>query len=114
MRQIDIEIECVVEAILGGFEKKRETKPKQPVKTAVIDMLEHLQRVLFPGYFGPGRINGGSLKNRFGVILEDIFHELTVQVGLALRYNVIYENSTGDEINSVAANIAQQIGRAHV
>jgi hypothetical protein len=98
MRQIDAEIERVVEAILGDLERNRETMPKQPVKAAIIAMIGQLQHILFPTHFESGHTRAGSLKNRIGVMLEEVAHDLAVQTGFALRYDSRYKNRPREEL----------------
>jgi serine O-acetyltransferase len=106
MLQIDAEIERVAEAILDDLEKNREAMPKQPVKTAIIAMIGQLQHILFPTHFESGHIRGGPLKNRIGVMLEEVAHELVVQTGFALRYDLRHQNRPQEEIDETAADIA--------
>ena len=105
MQEIDAEIKHVVEIILGDLEGNRKPTPKMPIKTVIIDILNKLQHVLFPGYFGLNHTNGGSLKNRLGVMLEEISQDLIIQVGLALRYDTKYEKPPEKDIDGIVTDI---------
>ena len=98
MQRIDIEIERVAKIILSGFEKQRDSMPKQPVKKAVISMIELLQRILFPGVFEIGDMH---------IMLERVSHELIVQTKLALRHDLQYKDSAQSEINNAALDITR-------
>ncbi|MCL2075512.1 MAG: serine acetyltransferase [Betaproteobacteria bacterium] len=108
MRPIDAEIEQVSEAILDYLERNRETIPKQPDKAAIIAMIGKLQHILFPTHFEGGHIRGGSLKNRIGVMLEEVAHELALQTGFALRHDFSCKSRPQEEVNEAADEIALQ------
>ena len=108
MRQIDTEIERVAEALLGGFEKKRDDVNKQPVKSTVIEMIERLQHILFPGLFENVYALSGSIKNRLCILLEEVSYNLAAQTKLALRYDPRREDAPQDEIDRAALEITHQ------
>ena len=108
MRQIDAEIERVAGAILDDLEKNREAMPQQPVKTTIIAIIGQLQHILFPTHFENGHIRGGSLKNRIGVMLEEVAYALAAQTAFALRYDVRYTNRPQVELDAVAAEVTLQ------
>jgi len=104
-QQLNTEITRVAEALLGNFEQKRDDMPKQPVKSVIIEMIERLQHLMFPGVFESGHTLSGSPKNRLCVMLEDISYNLAAQTRLALRYDLKYKNSTQDEVDAAAWDI---------
>jgi serine O-acetyltransferase len=108
MQHIDNEIERVAEYILGAFEKKREEAPKQPDKAEIIAIIGYMQHILFPGYLKSDYAHDSSLKNRIGVMLEEVSHKLTVQTGIAMRYDAQYENKPQEEIENAAWEITHQ------
>jgi len=105
LRQIDTEIERVVEVLLGDFEKKRDDAAKQPVKSTVIEMIGRLQHILFPGLFENVYALSGSIKNRLCVLLEEVSYNLAAQTKLALRYDPRHKDSAQDEIDNAALDI---------
>jgi serine O-acetyltransferase len=108
LRQIDTEIERVAEALLGDFEKKRDDVNKQPVKSVVIEMIERLQHILFPGLFENVYALSGSIKNRLCVLLEEVSYNLAAQTKLALRYDPRREDITQDEVDMAALDITHR------
>ena len=96
MQRIDNEIERVAKIILSGFEKQRDSMPKQPVKKAVVAMIERLQHILFPSVFESYDIR---------IMLEEVSHELVAQTKLALRHDLQYKDSAQSEIDNVALDI---------
>jgi serine O-acetyltransferase len=108
MRQIDTEIERVVGIILDNFESKKSDMPKQPVKSVIVTIIGQMQHVLFPGVFESGNTPSVSYKNRLSVILEEVSHEIAIQIGLALRYDLQYKSSAQNEVDTAALEIARQ------
>jgi len=105
MQRIDTEIERVAGVLLDDFEKKRDYVVKQPAKSVVIEMIEQLQHILFPGIFENEPSLTGSLKNRLSVMLERFSYNLATQTKLALRYDLRHKGTSQDEIDGVAWNI---------
>ena len=103
-KQIDAEIERVSEAILDDLERKRDVMPEQPVKAVIVALIGKLQHILFPSHFESRY--AGSLKNRIGVMLEEVAHELAAQTGFALRYDLRYQDCPQEEIEAAASDIA--------
>ncbi|MCL2601157.1 MAG: serine O-acetyltransferase [Treponema sp.] len=96
----DAEIERVA-ALL----KNRVSVPTHPVKSVVIQITKKLQHALFPGYFDD---QPGSMDTRHHQcsLLEDILSKLTGQIGFALRHSPGHAESTRDEMEREAADIA--------
>jgi len=105
MHRIYTEIERVSGALYDDFEKKREGIIKQPAKSVVIKTLGTLQHILFPGLFESGHTLSGSFKNRLGVMLEEVAHNLAAQIKLALRYDLQYKDSSQEELEKAAWDI---------
>jgi len=96
MQRIDSEIEKVSGIIQNGFNKLWDNMPKQPIKKTVFAIIEKLQHILFPGVFENTDIR---------TLLEDVSHELSAQIKLALRHDLQYRNSAQSEINDTALEI---------
>jgi serine O-acetyltransferase len=71
-------------------------------RSAIIDIIEKLRCVIFPGYFGKKSITAGSVEYYTGDLLEDVLFNLTKQVAQALRHRPNYE-AAGDPEASVQA-----------
>ena len=105
MQKIDTEIERVAGVLLDDFEKRRDYIVKQPVKSVVIEMIEQLQHILFPGIFENEPSLTGSLKNRLSVMLEKFSYNLATQTKYALRYDLRHKNTSQEEIDSTAWDV---------
>ena len=57
-----------------------------PSKKVVIDVLEDLFTVLFPGYFGNSEITKDNMKYHLGTTIASIYSRLSVEVEKSLKY----------------------------
>jgi serine O-acetyltransferase len=57
-----------------------------PDRQAVVDILEKLRWLMFPGFFGPRELDGDALNRHVEALVEDVGRELFDQVTGALRY----------------------------
>ncbi len=57
-----------------------------PSKKVVIEVLEDLFTVLFPGYFGKGEVTKANIKYFLGATLTSIYTRLTNEVEKSLKY----------------------------
>jgi serine O-acetyltransferase len=52
----------------------------------IVDILEKLRNLIFPGYFGKKNISFASVEYYAGDILEDVLYSLSKEIAKALRY----------------------------
>lgn len=60
----------------------------------IVDLLEKIRYIVFPGFFELKKLNGDSIEYHIGELLEDIQYRLTKQVTRALFHS---ENAPADE-----------------
>ena len=74
----------VVNAILADYDSSRDIDRVEayhrPDKDAVIDIIEKLRRIVFPGYFRDKNYRMYSAKNNLSVLIEDTMINLTKQL----------------------------------
>lgn len=73
---------------------------KMPNKDTIIQIVDELKRIMFPGYFGSENTAYVSLNNFAGSILASIYEKLFKQVKIAFSYKV--ENINTKEIEQKA------------
>ncbi|MDR0707963.1 MAG: serine acetyltransferase [Treponema sp.] len=71
-------------------------------RSVIIEILETLRCLLFPGYFGKKNITSASVEYYAGNLLEDVRFKLSKQIHFALRQNSAA--GTGDSATTDAAN----------
>ncbi len=60
-----------------------------PSKEAIVGIIQQLQRILFPGYFIPSRLDRVNLEYYLGQETVALFEELSRQIALCVRHECI-------------------------
>ena len=93
MTPFEKEIESLVDTILVDYKNDRDIDKlelhRQPDKDVVIDIIEKLRRIVFPGYFKDKTYRMYNAKHNLSMLIEDVMCHLTDQLSL------IYQ-STGE------------------
>ena len=63
-----------------------------PSRDAIIEIIRQCQRILFPGYFIPTRLDSVNLQYYLGQEIISLFEELSRQIALCIRYDCIRHN----------------------
>ena len=89
MSQIQKEIENVVDTILEDYRGNRDIDrmepSRQPDKDVVIDMIEKLRRIVFPGYFRDKTYRSYNAKYNLSMLIEDVMYNLSKQIALVFQ-----------------------------
>ena len=88
MTSIEQQIEGVVDAILedynGGRDIDRIGQTRQPDKYIIIDIIDKLRRIVFPGYFKEKSYRIYNAKHNLSMLIEDVMFNLNRQISLVL------------------------------
>lgn len=91
MPAMEKRIEAVVDIILQDYAGNREIdrmeQSQQPDKDVIIDLIEKLRRIVFPGYFREKRYQIYNAKHNLSMLIEDVMYHLSRQVELVFREN---------------------------
>ena len=102
-------VDQIVNTILADYEDSRTINKtdlcNQPDKEAIIDIIEKLLKILYPGYFDDKVYRFYSLKNNLSAAIEDIIYHLHKQIKTVLRYNSDMYNLSDEELENMAENI---------
>jgi serine O-acetyltransferase len=63
-----------------------------PSREAVVEIVQGLKKVLFPGYFGPQELDEISLSYQVGVEINALFEILSRQISLSIRHECLRYN----------------------
>lgn len=89
MSAIEQKIEHVVDTILedyrGGRDIDRMEVFRQPDKDVIIDTIEKLRRIVFPGYFRDKTYRMYNAKHNLSMLIEDVMCNLSEQIALVLQ-----------------------------
>ena len=106
---IDPKIGEVVDLILNDYEDDRTVNQidihNQPDKAAVIDVVEKLLKILYPGFYSDKVYKVYSLKNNMSATIEDVIYHLKKQISIVLKYNENNECVPETELDEKAKTI---------
>ena len=104
--RIQDNIERLVEKLMIDYTKRRtidEIKMfEYPNKNVVIDVLEKLKIIIYPGYYTNSSYRVYTVRNNVAILLEDITHNLIEQISIVLKYAPKYQNASNEEISLVS------------
>ena len=89
MSAIEEQIESVVDSILEDYQGGRDIDQlelfRQPDKDIIIDIIEKLRRIVFPGYFKEKNYRIYNAKHNLSMLIEDVMYNLNKQISLVLE-----------------------------
>ena len=89
MTPIEQQIEQLVDAILEDYRSGRDIDKmdlgRRPDKDAVIDIIEKLRRIVFPGYFREKNYRMYNRKHNLSLLMEDVMFNLNRQITLVFE-----------------------------
>lgn len=107
----------VVSALSKGFKHGRWASHIEPVpipsKNAVIDLIEQLQRILFPGFFSPVILRPENLEYHLGQQVSLLYENLAEQISSAVRHDCFRHNQSctrcGERSYEIAADLIDSL-----
>ncbi len=109
MNDIANRISGLVDMLLEDYKSDRaidEIKHfSHPEKKTVIDILEKLRRLVYPGYFRNENYRIYTVRNNTTMLLEDIIYNLIKQISMVLPYREEFLGADAITINSEAERI---------
>ena len=89
MTSIEQRIEGIVDSILEDYLQGRDIdriEPfRHPDKDVIIDMIDKLRRIVFPGYFLEKTYRIYNAKHNLSMLIEDVMFNLNQQIALVLQ-----------------------------
>ena len=89
MTSIENRIEQVVDTILEDYRSGRDIDRLEllrcPDRDVIIDIIEKLRRIIFPGYFRDKNYRYYNAKSNLSVLIEDVMFHLTKQMKLVYQ-----------------------------
>lgn len=102
-------VESIVQLILESYTDERVINKtdlyNQPDRNAIIDIVEKLLKILYPGYYSDKVYKIYSLKNNLSATIEDVIFHLNKQIMIVLKYCNTYPSYADCELNEKAKNI---------
>ncbi len=110
-------VESIVQLILDDYTDERAVNKtdlyNQPDKKAVIDIVEKLLKILYPGYYGDKVYKIYSLRNNMSATIEDVIFHLKKQAMIVLKYCGTYPECIDNELEEKAQNMVLILWRRY-
>lgn len=107
---IQKEISGIVHAILEDYGNGRAIDQmdifNQPDRDAVIDIINKLLRIFFPGYYRDRAYRIYNAYTNLSVLIEDVMFNLNKQISIVLKYNTAFADASEGEILEQSERIA--------
>lgn len=107
---IENEISGIVKNILEDYEKARAIDKidtfNQPDKQMIVDIVQKLLRIVYPGYFRDRKYKIYNLNNKISMLIEDVMFNLNRQIAVALRYRPDFEKAWEEHIREESERIS--------
>ena len=105
----DKRTEETINKILKSYEDKKEINgidiSNQPDKKAIIEIINKLIKILYPGYYSDRIYRQYSLKNNIAATIEDVIFNLNKQIFNVCKYGKAFDNLSDDELRDKVAEI---------
>ena len=102
-------VENIVQLILGDYEDDKRINRtdlyNQPDKDAIIDIVDKLMKILYPGYYSDKVYKIYSLKNNMSATIEDVIYHLKKQVMIVFRYCNLFPTYRESQLENKANEI---------
>lgn len=109
------EIEDVVELILSDYKNQRDidkmTSLDQPDQEAIIDIMNKLLRIIFPGYYRDRVYKIFNIRHTLSTLIEDVMFNLQKQVAIALKNGPEYAAADAAVVRSASREITMEFLR---
>lgn len=117
--RIESEVNTIVSLILEDYKNGKDIDQiniyNKPDKAKVIELVNKLFQVVFPGYFREKAFKIYNVENSLSVLVEDIFYHLNKQIILALGFGkkrgALDEKQTEQEAFQICTAFFQRIPR---
>jgi serine O-acetyltransferase len=109
-KQLDPQLKRLTDLLIKSYEEHSEIIKIDSVhllnRERIVDILEKLRNLVFPGYFGKKHISFSSVEYYAGDLLEEVLHLLSKETARALYYNSYYGGLGKELIEEKAADIS--------
>ncbi len=110
---VENRIEQVVDSILEDYRRGRDIDRLEslqcPDADVIIDIIEKLRRIIFPGYFREKSYKYYNVRPNLSVLIEDVMYHLTKQVKLVFQSHGQSEQEAADSALQVCLEFFSRI-----
>lgn len=108
--KLEQEVQGIVQNILDDYGKNREIDRmkdffRQPDKEVIIDLVNKLLRIVFPGFYRDKSYKIYNVENHLSTLIEDVMFQLNKQIRIVLPFQGGYDGKGEAEISEEAQRI---------
>ncbi|WP_236355028.1 serine O-acetyltransferase EpsC [Konateibacter massiliensis] len=107
--KMEKEVQNIVDLIIKDYTKESAINKgdlcNQPYKEEIISIIQNLQYIIFPGYFGHKVLKCYHVEYQLGATIEDVTYKLNRQISFALRYSPDYIGKAKEIVDEAAEEI---------
>lgn len=105
-------VEGIVQLILGDYEDDRAINKRdvnnQPDKQSIIDIIDKLLKIIYPGYYSDKVYRIYTIKNNISATIEDVIFNLKKQIMMVYKYGNAYAELSDVELDEKAQHVTLQ------
>ena len=109
-KEISERILKITESILDDYKNGRDIDNmdvfSQPDNEAVVDIVQKLLNILYPGYYREKNYRSYNDNSRISILIEDVVYNLTKQIAIALRFRDDCAQAPEEKIQETAEDIS--------
>ena len=113
MKAIEQQIEGVVDSILQDYRHDRDIDQldlfRHPDKDLIIDIIQKLRRIIFPGYSKDKNYRIYNAKHNLSMLIEDVMFNLNRQISLVLQGQGILHDEAEEQAQNLSLAFFRQI-----
>ena len=108
-QEMEEKIENLINLYIDDYQGKKVIDQikifEHPDRAKVIDILEKLQKIIYPGYRRNSVFKTYTVRNSISVLLEDIIYNLKAQLSIVLKYAPQYQHADPEAITLAADSL---------
>ncbi|MBQ8296958.1 MAG: serine acetyltransferase [Ruminococcus sp.] len=113
--KLENEINGIVDSLLNDYRQDRAIDKMDtfdhPDKEAVIEIINKLRKIIYPGYYRNKSYKVYTVRNRISMLLEDVIFNLIKQISIVLKYVPEFKNEDEAVISEKAQDITLEFLR---
>ena len=113
MNHFEKQIEGVVDRILEDYRLDREIDQmdifRHPDRDVVVELIDKLRRILFPGYFRDKNYHIYNAKHNLSMLIEDVLYNLSNQIALVLKGHGMEQTRAVEQAQAMSLAFLEKI-----
>lgn len=110
MHKLENEVNKLIGDILSDYGSGRDIDNihtfDHPKKDVIIELIDKLRNIIFPGYFKNGTYRIYTVRNNMTMLLEDVLYNLIRQISIVMRYKPEFEDADDAVISEESERLA--------